>query len=62
LDRFAKAPEVGELLIHKRKSVIFSCRRRQDGGDWDGAEEGYVAEYRQVLERHIHYRKRNEKS
>src|SRR5207244_1391100 len=27
LDRFDKAPDVGELLAHKPKPVILSCRR-----------------------------------
>jgi 3-dehydroquinate dehydratase/shikimate dehydrogenase len=49
LDRFAKAPEVGELLAHKPKPIILSCRRRQDGGDWDGSEEERLALLRQCI-------------
>src|SRR5262249_464575 len=49
LDRFAKAPDVGELLTHKRKPIILSCRRRQDGGEWDGAEEERLALLRQGI-------------
>jgi 3-dehydroquinate dehydratase / shikimate dehydrogenase len=39
LDHFAKDPEVGELIQAKPKPLIFSCRRPQDGGDWDGSED-----------------------
>ena len=39
LDHFAKDPDVTELLQAKPKPVIFSCRRPQDGGEWDGTEE-----------------------
>ena len=49
LDRFAKAPDVGELLAHKPKPIILSCRRRQDGGDWDGSEEERLALLRQCI-------------
>jgi 3-dehydroquinate dehydratase / shikimate dehydrogenase len=49
LDRFAKAPEVGELLAHKRKPVILSCRRVKDGGEWNGSEEERLALLRQCI-------------
>jgi 3-dehydroquinate dehydratase/shikimate dehydrogenase len=49
LDRFAKAPEVGELVANKPKPVIFSCRRRQDGGEWEGSEEERLALLRQCI-------------
>jgi 3-dehydroquinate dehydratase/shikimate dehydrogenase len=49
LDRFAKAPDVGELVTNKPKPVIFSCRRRQDGGEWDGSEEERLAILRQCI-------------
>lgn len=49
LDRFAKAPDVGELLAHKPKPIILSCRRRQDGGEWDGSEEERLALLRQCI-------------
>jgi 3-dehydroquinate dehydratase/shikimate dehydrogenase len=47
LDRFLKAPDVGELLGARRKPIILSCRRRQDGGEWDGSEEERLALLRQ---------------
>jgi 3-dehydroquinate dehydratase/shikimate dehydrogenase len=49
LDRFAKAPDVGELVANKPKPVIFSCRRRQDGGEWEGSEEERLAILRQCI-------------
>jgi 3-dehydroquinate dehydratase/shikimate dehydrogenase len=49
LDRFSKAPEVGELLAAKPKPVIVSCRRSQDGGAWEGSEEERLALLRQAI-------------
>jgi 3-dehydroquinate dehydratase/shikimate dehydrogenase len=49
LDRFGKAPELGELLANKPKPVIMSCRRVQDGGAWDGTEEERLALLRQCI-------------
>jgi 3-dehydroquinate dehydratase/shikimate dehydrogenase len=49
LDRFREAPEVGELLAHKPKPVIMSCRRARDGGEWEGTEEERLALLRQCI-------------
>jgi 3-dehydroquinate dehydratase/shikimate dehydrogenase len=49
LDRFGKAPDVGELLSAKKKPIIFSCRRPQDGGDWEGSEDERLAILRQCI-------------
>jgi 3-dehydroquinate dehydratase/shikimate dehydrogenase len=49
LDRFGKAPEVGEMLAAKPRPIIFSCRRPQDGGDWDGTEDERLAILRQCV-------------
>jgi 3-dehydroquinate dehydratase/shikimate dehydrogenase len=49
LDRFGKAPEIGELLAHKPKPIIFSCRRPQDGGEWKGTEEERLSILRQCI-------------
>jgi 3-dehydroquinate dehydratase/shikimate dehydrogenase len=49
LDCFEKSPDVGELLAHKPKPLIFSCRRRQDGGDWQGSEEERLTLLRQCI-------------
>src|SRR5260370_754374 len=39
LDGFDNDPDPKELLSARRKPVIFSCRRRADGGNWKGSEE-----------------------
>jgi 3-dehydroquinate dehydratase/shikimate dehydrogenase len=49
LDRFGKSPEIGELLQAKPKPIIFSCRRPQDGGGWDGTEDERLALLRQCI-------------
>ncbi|HEY7329965.1 MAG TPA: type I 3-dehydroquinate dehydratase [Gemmataceae bacterium] len=49
LDRFGKAPDVGEMLAVKPKPVIMSCRRPRDGGRWDGTEEERLAILRQCI-------------
>jgi 3-dehydroquinate dehydratase/shikimate dehydrogenase len=49
LDRFGKSPEIGELLTHKPKPLILSCRRPRDGGNWDGTEEERLALLRQCI-------------
>src|SRR5262245_6569469 len=49
LDRFAKAPDFAELLQAKPKPVIMSCRRKQDGGDYDGPEEERLMLLRQCI-------------
>jgi 3-dehydroquinate dehydratase / shikimate dehydrogenase len=49
LDRFGKAPDVGELISSKPRPVIFSCRRPEDGGHWDGSEEERLAILRQCI-------------
>ena len=49
LDRFGKAPDIGELLTHKPKPIIFSCRRKKDGGDWPGTEEERLTLLRQCV-------------
>jgi 3-dehydroquinate dehydratase/shikimate dehydrogenase len=49
LDRFDKAPDLGELLAAKPKPVIMSCRRRRDGGEWEGGEDERLALLRQCI-------------
>jgi 3-dehydroquinate dehydratase/shikimate dehydrogenase len=49
LDRFGKAPDLGEVLSAKPKPVIMSCRRPRDGGLWDGTEEERLALLRQCI-------------
>lgn len=49
LDRFSKAPEIGDLLANKPKPIIMSCRRQQDGGNWSGTETDRIALLRQCI-------------
>jgi 3-dehydroquinate dehydratase/shikimate dehydrogenase len=49
LDRFVKPPDLGELLAHKRKPIILSCRRQRDGGEWDGDEQDRLTLLRQCI-------------
>jgi len=49
VDRFGKAPDLGEILTNKPKPVIMSCRRPQDGGFWEGTEEERLAILRQCI-------------
>src|SRR5262245_11434651 len=49
LDRFGKAPDVGDMIAHKPKPLIMSCRRPDDGGHWDGTEEERLAILRQCI-------------
>jgi 3-dehydroquinate dehydratase/shikimate dehydrogenase len=49
LDRFGKAPDLGELLGMKPKPAIMTCRRPEDGGHWDGSEEERLAILRQCV-------------
>lgn len=39
LDRLEKEPDIKEMLEGVSRPVLISCRRRQDGGFWDGSEE-----------------------
>src|SRR5262249_35481332 len=49
LDRLGKAPDIGEILAHKPKPVVFSCHRKSDGGDWAGTEEERLTLLRQCI-------------
>jgi 3-dehydroquinate dehydratase/shikimate dehydrogenase len=49
LDRFGKAPDISELMAHKPTPIIFSCRRPQDGGNWQGTEAERLALLRQCI-------------
>lgn len=39
LDHFEKDANLSELVAAKRTPVLFSCKRREDGGQWDGSED-----------------------
>ena len=49
LDRFGKAPDLGELMAAKQKPVIMTCRRGSDGGNWDDSEGERLAILRQCI-------------
>lgn len=49
LDRFDNTANIGELLAHKPKPVIMTCRRAEDGGDWQSREEERLALLRQCV-------------
>src|ERR1700722_20539553 len=49
LDCFEKTPDVAELLEHKPRPLIMSCRRLKDGGDWKGSEEDRLTLLRQCI-------------
>jgi 3-dehydroquinate dehydratase/shikimate dehydrogenase len=49
LDCFDQAPNIAELIAHKRKPLIMACRRAEDGGEWTGKEEERLALLRQCV-------------
>jgi 3-dehydroquinate dehydratase/shikimate dehydrogenase len=49
LDRFDKAPDLGDLLAAKPRPVIMGCRRQCDGGAWTGSEDERLALLRQCI-------------
>jgi 3-dehydroquinate dehydratase/shikimate dehydrogenase len=49
LDRFGKEPDLKELLSARRKPVILTCRRKSDGGEWEGTEEERLTLLRQCV-------------
>jgi 3-dehydroquinate dehydratase / shikimate dehydrogenase len=55
LDRFARAPDIAELLATRKKPVIMACRRVEDGGDWQGTEADRLALLRQCVEHKADY-------
>ncbi|MCG6157974.1 bifunctional type I 3-dehydroquinate dehydratase/shikimate dehydrogenase [Rubinisphaera margarita] len=49
LDHLAKEPDFKELLDGVSKPVIISCKRKQDGGQWQGTEEERLTLLRQAI-------------
>ena len=49
LDRFDKAADIKELIAHKPKPIIMSCRRTRDGGNWTGSEAERLTLLRQCV-------------
>lgn len=49
LDHLEKEPDVKDLLSTVNKPIIVSCRRKQDGGQWEGTEDARVMLLRQAI-------------
>jgi 3-dehydroquinate dehydratase/shikimate dehydrogenase len=49
LDHLAKEPDFKDLLTAVDKPIILSCRRMQDGGQWDGSEDERLMLLRQAI-------------
>ncbi len=49
MDRFDNAANIGDLLASKPRPVIMTCRRGEDGGDWQGNETERLALLRQCI-------------
>jgi 3-dehydroquinate dehydratase / shikimate dehydrogenase len=49
LDTFENAPVLSEILQAKRTPLLFSCRRVEDGGNWQGSEEDRLMMLRQAV-------------
>ncbi len=39
LDKLIKTPDLGDMLKGFDKPILVSCRRKEDGGHWEGSEE-----------------------
>ena len=49
LDHLTKEPDVKDLISAVDKPVIISCRRKEDGGAWEGNEEARLTLLRQAI-------------
>ncbi len=49
LDHLAKEPDVKDLITGITKPIIISCRRKQDGGKWEGTEPERLLLLRQAI-------------
>lgn len=49
LDSFDKSPNLTDLISAKRKPLLFSCRRLEDGGSWKGTEDERQMLLRQAI-------------
>ncbi len=49
IDHLIKEPDFKDLLSGVAKPVIISCRRKQDGGQWEGTEEERLMLLRQAI-------------
>lgn len=49
LDRLVKEPDVGDLISGIDKPVMISCRRKRDGGQFEGSDEQRLTLLRQAI-------------
>jgi 3-dehydroquinate dehydratase/shikimate dehydrogenase len=49
LDRFEKSPHIRALIEASPKPTIVSCRRREDGGAWEGTQAARLTLLRQAV-------------
>jgi 3-dehydroquinate dehydratase/shikimate dehydrogenase len=49
LDRLEHAPDLTLLMEMRQKPVLVSCRRKRDGGNWEGSEEQRLMLLRQAM-------------
>jgi 3-dehydroquinate dehydratase/shikimate dehydrogenase len=49
LDKLKRAPELSLLLAARNRPVLVSCRRREDGGEWDRSEEARQTVLREAI-------------
>ena len=49
LDRLVKEPDVGDLIAGIDKPVLVSCRRKRDGGQFEGSDEQRLTLLRQAI-------------
>jgi 3-dehydroquinate dehydratase/shikimate dehydrogenase len=49
LDRLGKEPDLKEMMEGISKPLLVSCRRQEDGGNWDGSEEERLVQLRTAI-------------
>ena len=49
LDRLVKEPDVGDLIADCDKPIMVSCRRKRDGGQFEGTDEQRLGILRQAI-------------
>jgi len=49
LDRLGKEPDLKEMMEGINKPILVSCRRKVDGGAWDGTEEERLVQLRTAI-------------
>ncbi|MGQ0637471.1 MAG: type I 3-dehydroquinate dehydratase [Planctomycetaceae bacterium] len=49
LDRLGKEPDLKEMMEGIAKPILISCRRKEDGGAWDGTEEERLVQLRTAI-------------